>query len=370
MFAMPPRNFTLEVLSPVHIGTGETLDPLSYSAFKYKDMSESRVEIYDLAAAVQAMPASMKAKLESFVTQNNHVGLRDWMAEEFSADIFAPSVLRNVAADDGLYKIYRDEIDQKKSSLEIHPAMVSPVVCCPIIPGSSIKGALRTAWLKRLAKVRGIQKGVSPRDFEKTLMGDPREDPFRMLSVADVELPTESLCVTRVVNVRQGGEVVSANPGSGQTFRMFYEVIQPHADGHPTQGSGKLAWSVRPQIQNSLTRGSVPQSLEKLLEAAREDARHELEREVAFFNGGNHAAGALAGRLLKLMDSLKPNQSLLKLGRFGGVFSKTIDDIREPKTRMGRDRKPLPWGKTRFVVEAKSLPERGPVSCGWCCLTV
>jgi hypothetical protein len=67
--------------------------------------------------------------------------------------------------------------------------------------------------------------------------------------------------------------------------------------------------------------------------------------------------------LLGELEDLPPGATLLKLGRFGGVFSKTLEDmdgiqLRKPASNRG-------WGKTRFLAHVGGSRERA-VCTGWC----
>ncbi len=46
---------------------------------------------------------------------------------------------------------------------------------------------------------------------------------------------------------------------------------------------------------------------------------------------------------------LRSNEALIRVGHFSHVECVTLDGVRQPRTRMGRDRRPLPWGKTRTL---------------------
>jgi hypothetical protein len=102
----------------------------------------------------------------------------------------------------------------------------------------------------------------------------------------------------------------------------------------------------------------------------------ELTKEVEFY-GNATAAGALAMRLLKLLETMKENETLVKLGRFGGVYAKTLEGKRNPRTRKNREGVDMGYGKTRFIAYAPNIPEtnlpsgprNGLVSCGWCKLS-
>ncbi|MBI5367635.1 MAG: hypothetical protein HZA54_11405 [Planctomycetes bacterium] len=372
MFAEAPRRFTLQVLSPLHIGTGDTLDPLAYAALRCREQGRyvPIVEVYDLARAVQLMAPGEREHLERFLAAEKFVALRAWLGPLlFGGKEFSPAVIRSVDADEEVVTTYEREVAGDRSALEIHPALIDPLRGTPMIPGSSVKGALRTAWLNRLLETRGLRiDGLARKSVEVELLGDPRTDPFRALGLSDVASSATASLVTRVINVRRGGieqtRGVEARPG----FRMFFEFLQPQPEGEAEACVGALGFSTRAPLGRQLRPGAAPASVEELLAAARSDAARELERELGFF-GELNAAGRFAKRLRQELDGLGPRGTLLKLGRFGGVYSKTLEGVRSPVTRRGRSGA-LPWGTTRFLVRAAGAGADDWTSCGWCRLTV
>jgi hypothetical protein len=384
MFAQPTGRMTLEVLSPIHIGTGDTLDTLEYVAGRRDedDAAPAEMEIYDLAKAAHCLTPKQRKLIEDNVIQNNFVKLRNDLSEMlWSETNLEPALIRAVQADPEVETTYTNELNQPRSALEIHPTMIQPVKRTPFIPGSTVKGALRTAWLNELvASGRCAAVDFRGRRWEQEIFGDPRQDPFRLLSVGDVEFSAKTLFVTQVFNVRAGCVLT----GKGQkTFRLYFEFIQPGPAGKPACGEGKLTWSdpslspanLGARLSGKLN-GNRPPSLRSILAAARKDAKLELTKEVEFY-GNATAAGVLAVRLLKLLETLKENETLVKLGRFGGVYAKTLEGKRNPRTRKNREGVDMGYGKTRFIAYAPNIPEtnlpsgprNGLVSCGWCKLS-
>jgi len=76
----------------------------------------------------------------------------------------------------------------------------------------------------------------------------------------------------------------------------------------------------------------------------------------------------------KVVADLQTNETLIRIGHFSHVECITLDEVRKPRTRRGRDGRPLPWGKTRTLangiypfgwaklefldLETKSRPEK------------
>ncbi|KHG64408.1 CRISPR-associated protein Csm5 [Thermus sp. 2.9] len=129
----------LELLSPVHVGTGE-----NYPAYAYiPDFAKRQVYFLDTSALLLALSPGRR---EAFLRR---VAEGPKGAQEVLRSLFAEgqvpkeAILRTLPAS----KAFLDSILQAtdEAALEFRPLPSSPLG--PYLPGSSVKGALRTAWL-------------------------------------------------------------------------------------------------------------------------------------------------------------------------------------------------------------------------------
>ncbi|MCX7806729.1 MAG: RAMP superfamily CRISPR-associated protein, partial [Planctomycetota bacterium] len=407
--------FELEVLTPVHIGTGDALDPTEYYACGYTAAGGRRigcVSIYDQHAAILALRGDFRERLDGLLSGDrpDPVEIRKFFSGTYEAAEsenggegrcggMESCLLRAVAAQHDIVAAYREDIGNRKSDLRIYPTLcVANGRGAPLIPGSTIKGALRTAWLNGLERRTKALSAARARcedrkKQEREVMGSPNEDPFRLLAVGDVEMPDKALFVGRVRNVRKGGWTDEGTGGAGRrdaggasNIRIFCEFVGAAKDaasggGGSAAGAGRIALASDGRKRGILFAGAsdgkrhvrvreeaAPPDLDAILAAAREDARRELERERQF-SGKGCAAGEKAAELearLKEIESKGERAALIKIGRFCGVWSKTLEGLREPKGRIigGQPR----WGMTRNVVPEGPLPGARQVFPGWCLL--
>lgn len=104
-------------------------------------------------------------------------------------------------------------LDKAKEKLKSNPLqqvqahMVKPLTSKPYIPGSSVKGAIRTAILEKLRAEKNLSPNYKERvhDFENRILGIYRvnEDPFKYLKISDFEI-TDMKTQTKIglVNAR------------------------------------------------------------------------------------------------------------------------------------------------------------------------
>ena len=193
----------------------------------------------------------------------------------------------------------------------------------PFIPGSAIKGALRTAYLNGLnqkKKVPPMRGRFAHKDLEKKLLagGSFESDPFRLVKVSDFSPVGDAR--TRVVYAVNEKKKVSDQDARGPY--QILETIQPGAVFR-----GEISVDANPP-------GSpvkAPASLEDLLKSATGFYAAERQREATELD----KIGVNANLAHQNGDS-----RLLRLGRHSGAECLTIGGHRDIKIMMGRGEKP------------------------------
>lgn len=245
----------------------------------------------------------------------------------------------------------------------------------PYIPGSSLKGAFRTALASAaLPRDRAPAGGWTHETALAAAFGlDPQDtatDPLRFLHVSDAFLPEGATLIDRV-------EVMDRkNPQAGK-MQMHYE--RTHA---LVEREDAPVFTVALGFDG---RAGAPQAVSRT--EARFDPRLLLSRcrafHVALFNAemGRFFEGATKQMLLRKMlaygspdgklpvrdKAWDPDFLLLRLGRFGHFESKSLEDVRrghfpQAKNPADQTRMPNEWGATRTVTrDAKG----NPIPFGW-----
>jgi len=199
---MPKKIYTIEIepLTGVHIGTGETLTPIDYAVkpINRKDMylkfSSDKIldrlisEGGDLSAFYTASDnRNMKALRNFFHTHLTKSGDIDYPCDVTAGFLQAYTRNKN-----------KDPLENAAEVLQMYRPAGSKQ---PVIPGSSLKGAIRTAVLndllgnlpaedfdeqERLFKGAG-EKAKFESVLQHRLLGfdDPKNDPFRTVLIED-----------------------------------------------------------------------------------------------------------------------------------------------------------------------------------------
>ena len=253
-----------------------------------------------------------------------------------------------------------------------------------LLPGSSIKGALRTAALAaclakrgpdlevafrdlvahRLARLRG-RRGVRPKGselVEEPLLAPspaspprldaPHRDLLRLLGVGDATFPSEALRVTRVEIHQCGG---AAGEDRRLSTKLAAECLAPGSSARV-----RLEWNDALRAlgrEGGLWRTGEDLSFEDILRSARGLARHHLDHDRARFDAaGLSRAAAAVGALRRLAD----DEDLLVLrlgwgigweGTTGGFADASLrEEIREVDWRDGPTRT---WSRRNFPATRK-----------------
>jgi CRISPR-associated protein Csm5 len=348
----------------VHVGGGDEhkLDPLGYVVKE----SEGKHWFYRIdVGAMMAHDNSFANTFVKYTEQQNSVGrLRALILEAFNPDKRDTWVHR-AAVLNSFYLTYKSKV----TDVQLNNQLL--VQCMPMsagkvyLPGSSIKGAIRTAILDRLAEknkydtvTANVEKIIAEKrnarfneEVEKYLLDyhQMQDDPFKALKISDVYLPPDSTVIVEVKNVPLKGEPLSLD--------MFVEAIKP---GTEFQVSIKIEDEAGLNNRNI---GKYFLTVDKLLNTCRVFYYNALHEEMdKFYDEDSNAYNCVADVLNAINDeegNFIPGMSLLRIGRYSHLESMSFNDRgdgklcqpsppKDPKTR-----EPKPWGTTRNLVDGK-----------------
>ncbi|EPX84342.1 CRISPR type III-A/MTUBE-associated RAMP protein Csm5 [Rubellimicrobium thermophilum DSM 16684] len=233
----------------------------------------------------------------------------------------------------------------------------------PVLPGSSLKGALRTAWAADMVR-RTKPQPKSWKALESELFAlDPGNraqdtDPFRDVAVADAPLPEGATRIDPVATWKRQGE--AGGYGFGSVGQMHRERMRSVADGGAppvialriglrdaafARAGESLAPDRRPQPDR------LPGDIEALLAAL--EAHHaplwRREVEEKFFAGppGERLRQALRLFAGFARGGAAPEAALIRLGWATHAEAKSLAGLR-------RIERPQARGADRFAAEGSA----------------
>lgn len=359
----------LTPLSPIHIGCGEDFEPTNYV------IDDGVLYGFDPSRAV--LSDAQKAKLTDAGNRASLLGIQRFFrdnAQTFKthADVLIPvshGVADKYERDVGRAVNIEANGNRVFNQLFIERNSYTGQQSLPYIPGSSFKGAIRTAILddlnngNRPADVQFTFKGEakSTITMEKRLLkGDFQTSPLRLLKIADL-MPA---------------------PGSDPARRVLYAVNlkkkQVTKDGQELQPKGIaarkecllhgqyrsfLANAVLPSLEphsdskNTPAPELRPTDLRRIASQSNAYNQIRLKHELNVLNGRGMVNPAwkqsleqlLAGELKVKLD--QGDAFLIRLGRYGGAESKTLsgEGVANIKIMGARGEPPTFQGSTKTV---------------------
>ena len=186
----------IQTLTPIHIGSGEFLRNNS-DFVEYKHGGNSYISIIDPKKLLEIIGLEHINDWVAMIERNgNTKEYVSRMGKNATPDRYALRILNNFANSLKPWETLKECI---------HDGLGKPY-----IPGSSIKGAIRTAVLTTIAEqqsnlenfIKNYKGDVSAKQIEARLFGDnPNSDVFRFIKVGDAYFDSGSELSTRVINL-------------------------------------------------------------------------------------------------------------------------------------------------------------------------
>jgi len=349
---------TLRMLSPVHVGTGEVLTPESYVVRREDDAPV--LAAIDLGALLAGLTDKDRAAFNRAADSGDITAVRRFIRDRSASDQFD---LWTAGVDHDLADRYEKGLNAASAELAIHPMTRTGLDGHPYIPGSSIKGAIRTAVLQQLVdqsdRAHDLQRqwpgrarsdgpileadvlGCLKEDRAGRKRAEIRADPFRAVRIADAPLTgPEGYCVTfvgrAVVTPRsRQGPLRGRRPGPDPSgIHLFYEAtFSALQDGDPVEAVGEIALDERlartdareawgRRFNHPVTRAF---NRDEILKACNAFYHPRLKEEAKGFGPASQALGAGYDRLVAEAEKAEAQgEALLRLGRFSHVECMTL----------------------------------------------
>ena len=341
----------LEILSPVHIGSGQEIDPFSYIIRKNGE-GDPILYFIDLPAWIESRENA--AELTAYFASHGFADVRKYLYERIEDPeryALAAIPVKDYEVVETYERVVLDNRPENRMLLD--PALKNPVTYGLIVPGSSLKGAIHTAILDYLdvkydLKLRDKRERFSKLDWN--IFGTPKESTFKALKISDFEAaPGEAYIVSaKEKDLNEKKQIKpKSNKNNCEITRSFL------MDGQPYTLFGKMALGFQGQEGGRLVIKKFKESFdfEKLCEIVTAFYQERFTKEWGKFYTRQHfqtTKEALAP--LKDMidnDATWKNSILLRVGRYSHIESVTITNNR-PFRRKGK-KGLYPYGTTRTL---------------------
>lgn len=361
---MTMYKLTLRTLSPVHIGDGDEWR----LGFDFV-LANGQTWIFNEDAVLNAKASQLKPD------SRGHYPLPGSLLTE--KDLQNPALFCYVL---------RGQPPSEKADARMKPFIKDPHDR-PYIPGSSLKGAFRTAlawtgWNEvRMPRLRrediGRNRSWAGNPLEKKIFGaDPNHDLLRALQVSDLHGPHEPEKVLAALKAQVLTQGAAQSP-------IGLEALVGEVE---FQGSLKIDDDLFKPMAAKLGFSDRKRWLDELLPRAQKHSRARLERLAAWFENVQPPAPSaerIAGFYRQLLGlKLGPKQAFMQIGWGAGwdgktfwthlqqdefLFERLVSDFRLDKAGRNSKRRPGdPFPTSRRVAVSGKKDEAKPIApLGW-----
>jgi CRISPR-associated protein Csm5 len=340
------NKFYIKTTSPIHIGSDEVYEPTGFIL----DENEQKMVSFDPLFFISKMEGSEKEKFSQICAKGTIASI---------LEIY--QFMRHRHIDGRVIDVCNDFLDHYRQTLSLplnndkelqknlNKFIIPRTAFCPVdqrpyIPGSSIKGSLRTAYLNLMENEKNLSKKgkiFQANNLEQQLMdySGITDDPFRMVKVSDF-MPAGDIKTKIIYAVNEKKKHTDQN---AQGLPLIFEVVLP---GSVFVGS----ITVTSPLPGANLASHL--SIERLLNSSALFYKQEKEREnkelkeIGISTNSDHAN-----------EQDKNSPFLMRLGRHSGAESVTVSGHRKIKIMMGKkEKKELDHATTLWLASETRRP--------------
>lgn len=365
MKELETRQCIIKVLTPLHVGCGEAYEPFSF----FVDHARKQLAVLNMDAFITALDARLKSEFSTICQKGTTESLLDMyrflkrVGERKDIVEKQGVIARRIPVASGFLEHYREVVggqpqsrpdargpmrrQQTPSSQRIITQFLVARTAFdvngnerPIIPGSSVKGAIRTAVLNlRRRVVRGrTYRLTENKELERNILqGSFSTDPFSLLKVSDfVPVGEPKMKIVYAVNVKKQ---------SGRQARGPYQILEVVMEG---EFSGSITL-LKPEKDRGVR---SPLTFDEIANALQVFYSNELRREGREIQ--------TAGFRVSI-----PASANIRIGRHSGAECVTIGGFRRIRI-MGGNPPQRNHATTLWVASEERRRLLGCLPFGWC----
>ena len=338
----------VEILSPVHIGSGTTVDALSYVV----ESTATGGICHFVDAAAWAAEHPDPDELLGIFSSDSIANMRAYMAEHLDPKSYSERSCR--IENPEIVTTYQKKKIDPHNKLELSPNLIGGSGG-PLLPGSSIKGAIRTAiidWLDREHRLH-LKSGRNIRDQGdklKPFFGDITNNSFQQLKIADCEAALDSSLIVAAREIRR-------NPEKNVTPKANCEIFSSRllGDSQAATLACKLVLGAARGGQSTDTlclKNGQQLNWEQLADLvnAYSQSRYQAEKQNFWTLSHFAASKAALENIEPLIMQPPPGSMVLKVGHYSQIEYVTVAD-NKPLTRKAKNGGYLPHGTTRTLAD-------------------
>jgi CRISPR-associated protein Csm5 len=392
-------------LSPIHVGTGESYEPTNYV------IEEGVLHEFDTGAVMAALTDADRKALLEIGNRRPDAAMIEALQRFFHErrESLVEHAIQRIPVLPGVANLYKQRIGQtanreadgKKvlNRLEIDRTSFNPVTRQPVLFGSSLKGAMRTALLDAvntgagLLKVEdrrtGRRRDENNQELQTRLFqyraGKFELDPMRLVQLSDAAWCGEADLPAAQVHLAVNRKKAEVKDQQGNTRKSqaeskdLYQILECVSGWHFRAFTGQLnLQSVKgvPEQDHKGNRqlpvATMRFDAARIAKACNAFYRPILTEECRLL----HQRGFLDATWYKAIQALlaasqakleRGDAFLLRVGRHSGAESVTLNGVRNIKIMKGKDEKPehLDAAKTLWLAADEKDQASNLLPFGW-----
>ncbi|MEJ5359432.1 MAG: type III-A CRISPR-associated RAMP protein Csm5 [Desulfobacterales bacterium] len=386
---MTTYRFKAYALTPIHVGCGREIDPTEFV------LADDKLFHVNIAALVNDLAPMERERFSQFLDRADLKEMQNFLRHQARG---GRHILGQVDAGKAFLNEFATKASSPNNQFRVEMMPRNPYTGDPILPGSGIKGAIRTAVINYFAnvnprtaaevqRIKNIEIKKRGQVLEEAALArqhrDTHRDVFRLVHVEDVALPRGSTRIDRAANI-------NPNKPGAEKIQMWVERLKSQADmPSPPIFEVKVRIDTRsmkdPRLNTLLGRtldldlicgacnkfywGRMTEEGDKFDKRSQNGASwqaiYNLFPKARFEDGKTVTLDPISPYWEN--RELKRKRVLLRMGHFSHFESLSVDNYRQgfniqakrPITGMGSTR-------TRCVMENKSFP----MPFGWLIMTL
>lgn len=376
---------TFTPLTPIQIGNGNELSPFEYI------IKNDKYYRIDISEVIEKFPANIKNQFLKILEENSMFTARKFLKNNYKEEY---GYLYKCPVSSEYAQMYEKKIGGALNKNENNELSVGEFIGTyqgKYIPGSTLKGALRTAYIagnfnseyfykiKRNEKLKtkpfvyngDFKEGDKKRkSIESGILEletlEPKFDPFKNFKVTDTEVRDDIIEVKEILRkgikkekcteMSMGSFEVTkslfdSNQNIDLTFRISVKNMAREAEKIYINSSVKKN---KENVSAPIVKNAVSFYVDdEILVSLNEKAEKILEEDIKFFEKIHDIKSLkFCYELKKYKENLKGNQALIRIGRGAGFNSTTFNlynqKTEEIFTRVTVNDMPIGWAMITF----------------------
>lgn len=357
-------------LSPIHVGTGECYEPTNYV------IEDGVLHEFDAGAAMDALSASDRKTLLEIGNRRPNTEMIQAM-QRFFYERRAPLMghaIHRIPVLPGVASLYAKRVGQTASResnnnkvinrLEIDRTSFNPVTRLPVLYGSSLKGAMRTALLNLVNKGKPAHERKGFHEFQGRLfqyfdeIARPRMslelDPMRLVQLSDSAWQGEPGMPAAQVHLAVNRKKVEVKDKQGNVRKSqaetkdLYHILECVPGWRYRVFSGQLNLQMADGLPEKDRKGNrqlpaaaLRYSAARIADACNAFYRPILEAENQLLNERGYLDPAWYKSFRQLITAAQTRLEggeafLLRVGRHSGAESVTLNGVRSITIMEGK----------------------------------